>query len=218
MIVANQGSNYLLKRGTLNMKLAKAVNQVQPSYIREILSAATDPKVISMAGGLPDDNTFPITLMANSLKNLTKRPELFQYGNTQGYQPLLDYLKNQYALPDSHDGIVCTGSQQGLDLIARAFIDSGDTIVMEAPSYLGAIQVFGLARANIESVTQTPDGPDISELKKIFETNRVKLFYAVPDFHNPTGVCWSNDTRLQVAELCKKYNVTLIEDVYSSFK
>ncbi len=108
--------------------------------------------------------------------------------------------------------MVCTGSQQGLDLIARAYMDPGDKIVMEAPSYLGAMQVFGLSQANMLSVSQNDEGPDTVALEKIFKENKIKLFYAVPDFHNPTGVCWSLATRRKVAELCQQFDVALVED------
>lgn len=195
------------------MKLAKSLQDIQPSYIREILSAANAPGVISLAGGLPDEATFPLALMKDSLTNLPNMSQLFQYGNTAGYSPLLEHFRTRYDLPLSQDGIVCTGSQQGLDLIARAFINPGDTVVMEAPSYLGAIQVFGLAQANIESISQCDDGPDLAELEACFANKKVTIFYAVPDFHNPTGVCWSLPVRQKVAELCQRYHVTFIEDV-----
>ena len=195
------------------MKLAESLQKIQPSYIREILSAASAPGVISLAGGLPDALTFPLPLMSDSLIDLPNRNSLFQYGNTAGYPPLLEHFRAYYQLPTSHESIICTGSQQGLDLIARAFINPGDTIVMEAPSYLGAIQVFGLAQANIESISQRSEGPDLAELEACFSTKNITLFYAVPDFHNPTGVCWSLAVRRKVAQLCQQYNVAFIEDV-----
>ncbi|MEY8252736.1 MAG: PLP-dependent aminotransferase family protein, partial [Colwellia sp.] len=89
----------------------------------------------------------------------------------------------------------------------------GDHIVMEAPSYLGALQVFGLAQAKIESISQRLDGPDLNELEASFAAKDITFFYAVPDFHNPTGVCWSLKVRQKVAQLCQQYNVVLIEDV-----
>jgi DNA-binding transcriptional MocR family regulator len=195
------------------MKLASSLQQIQPSYIREILSAAQAEGVISLAGGLPDGNKFPMALMEKSILALPQQPALFQYGHTAGYQPLLDHFRERYQLANNHDSLVCTGSQQGLDLIARAFINPGDNIVMEAPSYLGALQVFGLAQANIISVSQEAEGPNLTELEACFSQNTITLFYAVPDFHNPTGVCWSLATRKKVAELCQQYNVAFIEDV-----
>ena len=194
------------------MEIAKSLQQIQSSYIREILEAASDESVISLAGGLPDPNTFPIDLMQPTLQKLADMPDVFQYGNTQGYAPLISHLTESYQLPSNQKIMVCTGSQQGLDLIARAFIDPGDNIVMEAPSYLGAMQVFGLSQANILTVSQDEMGPDTQALEQLFQSSNVKLFYAVPDFHNPTGVCWSLEKRKKVAQLCVQYNVALVED------
>ena len=195
------------------MKLAQPLQQIQPSYIREILATASAPGIISLAGGLPDSSEFPLSLMKPSLDSLTQHPQLFQYGNTQGFEPLLKYCRHEYQLTALQKPLVCTGSQQALDLIARAFVNPGDSIIMEAPSYLGALQVFGLAQANIISIQQYSDGPDLAQLEKYFSQQNIKLFYAVPDFHNPTGVCWSLKTRQHVAQLCQKYNVTLVEDI-----
>ncbi|MGR5555588.1 PLP-dependent aminotransferase family protein [Vibrio fortis] len=194
------------------MEIAKSLQQIQSSYIREILAAASDKNVISLAGGLPDEQTFPIELMKPTLENLANMPEVFQYGSTAGYGPLIDHLSDTYQLPGSHTAMICTGSQQGLDLIARAYVDPGDTVVMEAPSYLGAMQVFGLVQANIVTVSQTEFGPNLDELETCFKQQAPKMFYAVPDFHNPTGVCWTLESRQQVAALCEQYNVAFIED------
>ena len=194
------------------MEIAKSLQQIQSSYIREILAAASDKNVISLAGGLPDEQTFPIELMKPTLENLANMPEVFQYGSTAGYGPLIDHLSDTYQLPESHTAMICTGSQQGLDLIARAYVDPGDTVVMEAPSYLGAMQVFGLVQANIVTVSQTEFGPNLDELEACFKQQAPKIFYAVPDFHNPTGVCWTLESRQQVAALCEQYNVAFIED------
>lgn len=194
------------------MEIAKSLQQVQPSYIREILDAASAPDVISLAGGLPHPSSFPVELMRDTFHQLPDMPKVFQYTNTAGYTPLLDHLNQRYQLPASHQAVVTTGSQQGLDLIARAYIDPGDTVVMETPSYLGAMQVFGLVQAHIVTVNQNSDGPVLDELEACFKASNPKLFYAVPDFSNPTGISWSLTTRQAVAELCIRYNVTLVED------
>lgn len=194
------------------MQIAKHLQNTQPSYIREILKAACSPDVISLAGGLPDGDSFPLHLMEASIKDLPQRPELFQYGGTAGYQPLLEFVAEDYGLFDHQSVMVTTGSQQGLDLIARSFLDKGDCVVMEAPSYLGALQVFSLAQADVHSIEQNELGPDLDALKSCFSSKCVKLFYAVPDFHNPTGVCWSLEVRKAVAELCQRYSVLFVED------
>lgn len=194
------------------MEIAQSLQQVKSSYIREILAAASDKNVISLAGGLPDEKTFPIDLMKPTLENLANMPEVFQYGSTAGYAPLLEFLNGYFKLPETHAAMITTGSQQGLDLIARAYVNPGDKVVMEAPSYLGAMQVFGLVQADIVTVSQTEFGPNLEELEQCFAEQKPKMFYAVPDFHNPTGVCWALETRQKVAELCIQYNVAFIED------
>lgn len=194
------------------MQPARAITELNPSYIREILAAATSPGVISLAGGLPAESSFPLDLMRPAIDALADDPALFQYGSTRGYGPLVDAVKAQLGLDDDRDLVVCAGSQQALDLVARTFLDPGDGVVMEAPCYLGALQVFQLARASIRAVPQTPDGPDLDRLEAAFRAGGVKLFYAVPDFHNPTGVCWTGPVREAVAELCLRHGVILLED------
>ncbi|AGH80516.1 putative aminotransferase [Psychromonas sp. CNPT3] len=194
------------------MEIAHSLQQIKSSYIREILIAAADKNIISLAGGLPDAKTFPLDLMKATFKKLTDMPEVFQYDATIGYAPLLKYLSHYYQLAPTHIAMICTGSQQGLDLIARAYINPNDCIIMEAPSYLGAMQVFGLVQANIQTISTTHDGPNVSELEDAFIKHNPKMFYGVPDFHNPTGICWSLETRQQVAKLCIQYDVTFIED------
>ncbi|ROS01697.1 DNA-binding transcriptional MocR family regulator [Sinobacterium caligoides] len=194
------------------MRPATHIETLQPSYIREILSAASADGVISLAGGLPAAELFPCSLLEQAMTTVATQKNVFQYGETQGYAPLIAHLQSTYQLDERQSVLVTTGSQQGLDLIARAYINPGDGVVMEAPSYLGALQVFTVAQARIETVPQTEQGPDLAALAGVFATGNIKLFYAVPDFHNPTGVCWSLQTRLKVAELCDKYSVSLIED------
>ena len=195
-----------------NMQTAENVKHIRSSYIREILSAATNEGVISLAGGLPAKDLLPHQLLQQAMVEVSKNREVFQYGETQGHRGLLEYLTQSYGLNPEQSILVTTGSQQGLDLIARTFINPGDNVVLEAPSYLGALQVFSLARANIHTVQQVENGPDLIALKALFESRTVKFFYAVPDFHNPTGICWSQETRLSVAKLCREFNVVLIED------
>ncbi|RYY73316.1 MAG: PLP-dependent aminotransferase family protein [Gammaproteobacteria bacterium] len=194
------------------MKLAHSVQHLQPSYIREILKAASSPDIISLAGGLPAQEYFPLGLMESAIKNLVDHPRLFQYGETIGYQPLITFLKQLYKTREDDGLLVTSGSQQGLDLIARAFINPGDKVVLETPSYIGALQVFSLAQADLITVSLTTCGPNTEELETLFAKGDVKFFYAIPDFHNPTGISWDMATRKRVAELCAQYKVCLIED------
>ena len=194
------------------MQTAKLLRRIQPSFIREILSAAADEGVISLAGGLPASDSFPLSLIMEKVAALSNNPALFQYGETIGYRPLLSYLEAYYKVDANHRMMVCSGSQQGLDIIARAFLNPGDGVAMEAPCYPGAMQVFAMTGGLIHSVQQKATGPDLSALEAIFASGKVKMFYAVPDFHNPTGVCWTLDVRKRVAALCQQYEVGLVED------
>ncbi len=195
------------------MEISRHLQHIRPSYIREILSAAKSPDVVSLAGGLPASELLPVQLFTKAMSSITDIPDLFQYGETQGYAPFLDYVDEIYNRSLDMASIICNGSQQGLDLIARSFLNPGDKVVVEAPSYLGALQIFGLAQAEILSVSQTKAGPDLNELESAFALHEPKMFYAVPDFHNPTGLCWSLDVRKAVARLCRDHGVTFIEDV-----
>ena len=195
------------------MDTSLQLKNLKTSYIREILATTQDPKVLSLAGGLPAQELLPVNQLMKSINNLERTPEVFQYGETLGYKPLLEFISQKYQVQNNNSVMVCTGSQQALDLIARAYLNTGDKIAVEAPSYLGALQVFDLARATICQIEQNRNGPDLDQLEQVFSKGDVKLFYTVPDFHNPTGVCWSLETRKSVAAMCLRYGVALIEDI-----
>lgn len=192
--------------------IAKHIAETNSSYIREILSVVSKKEIISLAGGLPCPDTFPMSIIDEILPRLTHDRSLFQYAATNGLQPLLEHVRERYQILDTHQVLITSGSQQGIDLCARAFIMPGEKVVVEAPSYLGALQVFSLTQADVVTVTQEGDGPNLAELESHFAHRDIVLFYAVPDFHNPTGCCWSLKKRVEVARLCKQYDVLLIED------
>lgn len=194
------------------MQPAKHIHTTKPSYIREILSVAASQEVISLAGGLPCPDTFPMPIIEQVMPQMAFEKSLFQYAETAGYQPLIEDLRAKYKVPETHDVLITTGSQQGIDICARTFVAPGDKIVVEDPSYLGALQVFSMAQAEVLSITQQTDGPDLTQLENLFQQHDIKFFYAVPDFHNPTGCCWSLAKRQGVAALCTRYQVLFIED------
>lgn len=194
------------------MRFSKQASSLSPSYIREILAAATQPGVISMAGGLPATSLLPVKLIKSVCQTLHETPALFQYGNSRGYEPLLEKLESLYTQPQQ-SWLICNGSQQGIDIVARTLLEPGDGVVLEAPGYLGALQAFQLAGAKLYSLDSSSEGPNLSRLEDFFKTGKIRLFYAVPDFHNPTGKTWSADCRQQVVLLCRKYAIALIEDM-----
>lgn len=193
------------------MQAARAIQNLQPSYIRTILKAAQQPGVISLAGGLPAESLFPIALIQEVANRTLEEPDALQYGTTEGDSELIKTISDREKIPTSNL-LITHGAQQGLDLTARLLLNSGDTVVMEAPSYLGAIQVFQLAQAQIKTVTHTSNGPDLLQLEKLFQSQQIKLFYCIPDFHNPTGYRWSLEKRRAVLQLAKAYGVVLLED------
>lgn len=194
------------------MKTAKRMASTRPSYIRNILKATQGSNVLSLAGGLPDASLFPTELLARAAADLADNSHVYQYGLTSGLPALVEHLHEMNSLSASEQLLVTTGSQQGLDLLTRAYVNPGDRILAEAPVYLGALQVFQLAEANIGLVPATTQGPDLKQLETELKKGDVKFFYAVPDFHNPTGVCWSLETRKAVAALLDRYQILLVED------
>lgn len=190
---------------------ANALLQATPaSYIREILAATRAPGMISFAGGLPDPQLFPMSVLQECAATVFSDPDACQYGTTEGDPALRQWLADQHDCAPEQI-LITSGSQQALDLIARAFISPGDKVVVETPCYLGALQVFQLAGADIVTVPQTAEGPCLASLEAAL-AEAPKLFYAVPDFHNPTGLSWSAQTRKAVVELLNRFNIPLIED------
>jgi 2-aminoadipate transaminase len=204
----------------MNNKLfANRMGTTHKSFIREILKVTEDPKIISFAGGLPNPKFFPVKEIANaSLKVLEENGEnVLQYSTTEGYFPLREYIAERYRKKkglkvDPDEILITNGSQQGLDLIGKIFLDTGDQIVIERPGYLGAIQAFSMYEPLFQSIPLFDDGIDTDLLEKTFMRNRIKLFYAVPNFQNPSGITYSKQRRRDVANVLKKHNAIFVED------
>ncbi len=184
--------------------------KLKPSYIREILQAATNDEVISLAGGLPAETSFPYEQLRKAASIVLTDPTALQYSITEGEPELRQWVAT-YLDADINQILITSGAQQAMDLVTRALIQPGDGVVVEAPAYLGALQIFTLARANIIAIEQTSTGPDLNQLESAFQRGP-KIFYAVPDFHNPTGCCWPKATRKKVLALASQYGVAIIED------
>lgn len=193
------------------MQLTSTIDNLRPSYIRTILQAATAPGMISLAGGLPAEQNFPLQAMREAAEQVLQDASSLQYANTSG-EPELRQWVAEHLQSEPTAILITNGAQQALDLIARALLNPGDSVVMEAPSYLGALQVFEIARAKLLTVDQLTQGPDLEQLETLFRSQRPTLFYAIPDFHNPTGCCWSLQVRQAVVALAEKYQVLIVED------
>ena len=200
--------------------LAERAKTLKASEIRELLKVTEQPEIISFAGGLPDPALFPIAELAKMSQTVfaTDAHAALQYGPTEGYGLLRDiiaYERMAKAKVISHrDEILITaGSQQGIEFCARLFLNDGDYLICEDPSYLGAINVFDTYHANYLTVPMDEDGMIIEELEKILQSNhKPKFIYTIPDFQNPTGITMSIERRKRLVKLATQYKIPVIED------
>lgn len=198
--------------------LSERIKSTPPSFIRSILKTASDPDIISFAGGLPNPVSFPQEELLESMQRIVKTygDSLFQYSITAGLPELRQYIANRYnekfGMKLNMDHVlITTGSQQALDLISKVLLNTGDGVIVEKPSYLGAIQAFSQYQPTFYPVDLTENGLDIGQLKAALQNN-VKFLYAIPDFQNPTGLTYSAENRDRIYEIVKEYDVVLVED------
>ena len=193
--------------------------QVQSSFIRDILKAAGQANIISFAGGLPEPSLFPAQQLAKSSYRvlMNKGQEALQYTNTEGYLPLRKliaerYLRQQKIPLEPEQVLITSGSQQALDLISKLFLDPNDTIIVERPSYLGAIQCFSQYSPIIGEVDLNEEGPDGDQLEAMTQLEQVKFFYTIPNYQNPTGKRHSIASRQETTSIIAKSDTFIIED------
>jgi len=202
---------------------AARAHKIRASEIRALFAVASRPEVVSLAGGMPYLAGLPLEEIGDMMRRLAvEQGEVaLQYGSGQGWEPLREQITQVMALegitahPD--DVVVTTGSQQALDLVATIFLDPGDVVVAEAPSYVGALGVFRAHEADVVHVSMDADGLVPAELDATLtrlaaEGRRVKFLYTVPNFHNPGGVTLSRERRPQVVEICRRHHVLILED------
>jgi len=186
--------------------------------ISALLKLTQQPDMISFGGGLPSEESFPVEDLKNIINDITAdlNGGVLQYGVTEGYLPLREEIVKLMAskgVQISVDEVLVTaGSQQGLDLIAKAFIDKGDKIIVESPTYLAALQAFRMYEAEFIEAPLDEDGVIPAELDRILATEKVKLIYLIPTFQNPSGRTISAERRKELMEVIRKYDVVLIED------
>jgi 2-aminoadipate transaminase len=203
----------------MSYQYAQRMSTIPKSFIREILKVTEDPEVISFAGGLPNPRFFPVKEIAKAASDVLAGTDVsaLQYSTTEGYQPLREYIAQRYQdkknLDISADHILITnGSQQGLDLIGKVFIGTGDGIVIEKPAYLGAIQAFAVYEPKFCPVPLLKDGIDDEGLKNVLGRGRVKLFHTVINFQNPSGISYTQNKRKDLAEVFERHATIVVED------
>ena len=198
--------------------LAARTQNMRSSIIRELLKLTQRPGIISFAGGLPAPELFPVRAFREACEHiLTYESErALQYGPTQGYGELLDFLAakgQKYGVPSLAENILITnGSQQALDLIGRVFIDPGDNILTECPTYLGAIQAWRVYGPRFVTVPLDDDGMRVDLLAETLEKTRVKFIYVLPNFHNPAGTTMPLDRREELVRLAAQHGAFIVED------
>jgi 2-aminoadipate transaminase len=200
------------------MKLARRMSTVHRSFIREILKAAVDPEIISFAGGLPNPRFFPVRELEEATRKVLAADgaAALQYATTEGFPPLRELIAQRYAERGTRvspeDVLILNGSQQGLDLIAKVLVDPGDDVLVESPSYLAALQCFGFFEPRFQALPMDEDGVDVRELGHALENEAPKLFYAIPNFQNPSGISYSLVRRREAARLLAGSSTVLVED------
>ncbi|MDD3787943.1 MAG: PLP-dependent aminotransferase family protein [Petrimonas sp.] len=205
-------------------RFASSVSNLRSSEIRDLMSLATAPNIISFAGGMPGNELFPLETLDKIYHSLTEKEKqlAMQYGPTNGLPALLESLSEYLeakGLPVKKNRLmITTGSLQGIHILAKAFIDPGDPVLVETPSFIGALSAFRAYDAQFVTVPLKGDGMDIQKLKEKLETTRPKpkFLYYVPNFHNPAGIIYSEEVKRQIIELLKDQDIPIIEDdVYS---
>ena len=202
------------------MKFAKRMERMQASEISELLKLTAQPDIISFAGGLPAPELFPVEEIAKVSHDLVEKEgrALLQYATTEGRPTLrakiAKRMKDKYHTEVNPDDIlITTGSQQCLDFAGKLFLDPGDVVLCESPSYLGALNAFNAYEPNFVEVPTDDGGLIPEELDKILETTpNCKFIYVIPDFQNPTGRTWSMDRRKAFMEVVNKHNLPVLED------
>ena len=196
---------------------SKRATAIKSSVIREILKFTARPEVISFAGGLPSDASFPVPqLKAAFEKVLNDAPQAaLQYSTTDGYAPLREWVASEKSklgatiTPDQV--IIVSGSQQALDLIGKVFINEGDKVLVETPTYLGALQAFELFFPEFVSVASDEEGLDAAQLTAE-QAQGAKFLYALPNFQNPTGRLMTEERRQALVAKAREYNLLVVED------
>jgi 2-aminoadipate transaminase len=205
-------------------RFSALAEKMQPSPIRELFRVIQQPGMISFAGGLPDPDTFPVEGFASCADVLERDGRtVLQYGASEGYPPLRDAIIEMMTgrlgySPQADEILVTSGSQQAVDLIARALLDTGDVVVVEAPAYPGTLHCLRNAGARFATAPTDGEGMVVDALPAVIETvvaetgGRPKLIYTVPDFSNPSGACMSLERRQGLVDLATELAIPIFED------
>jgi 2-aminoadipate transaminase len=200
-----------------SQRYSVAASRTRPSAVRDLLKLTEAHDVISFAGGLPAPESFPIDAVTEAASNVLALygSEALQYGTTEGYGPLRDMIArhaSRYGIVVERDNVlITTGSQQALDLLGKVFVDPGDCLLVERPTYVGALQAWSGYGAQYVSVPLDGEGMDTTRLETALRAGP-KFIYALPNFQNPTGATLAAARRRRLVELADRYGVPVVED------
>jgi 2-aminoadipate transaminase len=204
--------------------LAARTSGMKGSAIRELLKYTQEPDVISLAGGMPDPESFPMREIEEACRHilLHNGGKALQYGATEGHRPLKEHLATtmrKYGVPAVPDNVLLThGSQQALDLVGKLFINPGDYVITSRPTYLGAIQAWNAYEARYQTVNLDDDGMVVDEIEQAYEKavaqsgHAPKFVYVLPNFHNPAGTTLSLERRQLLADVATRLDLPVVED------
>jgi 2-aminoadipate transaminase len=199
-------------------RLALRMADMPPSAVREILKIAERPDILSFAGGLPAPELFPVEAIAEAHAEVLRDAgsKALQYSTTEGFAPLrgwiADHLRRRGIAARADEILITSGSQQGIDLVARVFLDPGDVVLVDNPTYLAAIQSFAAYQVRLVTVPSDDDGMIVDEVADLIAAHRPKLIYLVSSFQNPRGTTLPQDRRARLAEIASRGGVAILED------
>lgn len=203
----------------MNYNFSDRVKNLEGNAIREIFKLLKNPNIVSFAGGFPALSSFPQTEIENITHELLASDEattILQYGGTEGYAPFLesalDFTKRIGVRGTTKNALIISGGQQGIDLTFKTFLNKGDTILVENPTYLAVLHILKIYESKAVGVDSDDDGLNIEDLEKKIKAHKPKILYVVPNFSNPTGKTLSVAKRKAIAEMTAKYGVIVIED------
>ena len=204
----------------MKIEFSERAKRIKASEIRELLKLTVQPEIISFAGGLPAAELFPLEKIADVACDvvLKEGKAALQYSPTEGLTKLREIIIEQRLNPvhikATLDEIsITSGSQQALDFTGKMFIDEGDTVIVESPTYLGALNAFLAYNPNYVEIPLQEDGMDMDKLEEVLESGvKPKFIYTIPDYQNPSGITMSEEKRKRLIDIANKYDLIIVED------
>ncbi len=209
-----------MKEGDYSSLFARRMTGAKVSIIREIMKSASDPNIISLAGGMPSPDAFPLDLVdrLHSLAIQKYGPQILQYGVTEGFMPLrqalAEHLKQRGLELEPKDVCISVGAQGAINALSEVMLDPGDIVAVESPTFLGSLKSFRSFEAKPIGIKSDEQGilPEVLEQMLSDENKKPKFVYLIPNFQNPSGVTLSLDRRKQIAEIVQEHNAIILED------